>query len=336
MSDNIFKQAYELIKDSKSVLIVGHIRPDGDALSSISALSLIVSSLGKNFQVLAQDKPQDSFSYLPFFSKIRDDKEIVLVKGSLESQFDLILVADCGSLARTNLSEEILVFRKSGGKVIEFDHHPHIDDYADIEIRFPELSSTAELVYNFIVSNGIDFSRDLADCVLTGILTDTGNFLYPSASDNTMAAASAALAAGARYKKILDYTNRNKDMAMVKLWGLALENLRLNSKYQMAVSVIKREEINEVLQGEERGAAGESELFNGLAGFLSNISGAKAVLLIYEDSKGGVKGSLRSTSNGYAVDKLARALGGGGHEKAAGFSLAGRLEKINDNWCLVN
>jgi len=339
MRESLVK-AYEIMRSSRRILLVAHLRPDGDALSSVLALRLIVSELGKESFVFCKDKNPELFDYLPGFSHIHGSVEsLQQAIGRNEDwyqYFDLIVVADCGSLARTALVEEIKVFKRQGGKIIEFDHHPRIDDYADLEIRYPELSSTAELVYNFIVANKIMFSRELADCILTGILTDTGNFLYPSASDATMQAASASLEAGAHYAKIVNYTLRNKDVAMIKMWGLALERLRLNPRYQIATSVITRDDILQIFGSDNLDSAAESDFFSGLAGFLSNLAGAKAIMLLYEDQRGLVKGSLRSTPDGILVDKLARALGGGGHERASGFALPGRLVQKGKDWLVVN
>ncbi len=332
-------QAYEMMGAARRILIVAHLRPDGDALAAVAALRLLSVSLNKETFVFCRDKNKKLFDYLPGFEEIESDwedcKKHAGFNGGLIEFFDLVIVADCGSLARTALASEILEFKQAGGKIIEFDHHPRVDEYADLEIRQPELSSTSELIYNFIAANKLPFTRDLANCVLTGILTDTGNFLYPSATDATMKAASAALAAGAHYAKIVNYTLRNKDVAMIKMWGLALERLHLNSRYQVAVSVIARADIDKLLEQENLDSAAESDLFSGLAGFLSNLAGAKAVLLLHEDRSGLVKGSLRSTPGGFLVNKLARALGGGGHERAAAFSLPGRLEKRGRNWEVI-
>lgn len=340
LNDPKLKHAYQMMQAASHILFVAHLWPDGDALSSVCALRLCVASMGKDSRAFCQDKNPAMFDYLPGFADIADNindiKKLSQISDGLIEAFDLIVVCDCGSLARTALTKEIKEFKEAGGKIIEFDHHPQVDDYADLEIRNPEISSTSELVYDFIVANNITFTREMADCVLTGILTDTGNFLYPSATETTMKAASAALAAGAHYAKIMTYTLQNKDMTVIKLWGLALGRLRLNKKYQIAVSVLGRADIDAVLKAGNVDNTAESELFSGLAGFLSNMAGAKAILLLYEDQNGLIKGSLRSTANGMFVDKLARALGGGGHERAAGFAFPGRLIKDGPNWQVVN
>jgi phosphoesterase RecJ-like protein len=333
-------QAYEMMAAASSILIIAHLHPDGDALSSVAALRLMTKDLGKKTACYCKQKNPQLFDYLPGFQAIESDWESLQnkydFKDNIIDKFDLVIVADCGSLARTALIQEIKDYKQAGGKIIEFDHHPRIYEYADLEIRYPDLSSTAELIYQFIITNKIFLSRELADCVLTGILTDTGNFLYPSASDETLKAAAATLEAGARYSKIVSYTLQNKDMAVVKMWGLALERLKINSRYQIVTAVITRTDIKDILGREGSDMASKSDLFSGLSGFLSNLAGAKAILLLYEEESGCVKGSLRSTSNGFMVDKLARALGGGGHKRASGFSVPGHLEKIGNNWQVIN
>jgi phosphoesterase RecJ-like protein len=333
-------EAYQMMRSAKRILIIAHLRPDGDALSSVAAIRLVAKDLFKDTACYCKDKNQELFNYLPGFSKIESDwNQLKLdqgVKTSLIEKFDLVIVNDCGSLVRTALVEEINEYKSRGGKIIEFDHHPRIDKYADLEIRYPELSSTAELIYRFIIANNIKLSKELADCILTGILTDTDNLLYPSANQDTLKAVASALTAGAHYSKIVRYTLKNKDMSVVKMWGIALDRLKINQRYQVATSVITRQDIQEILGNENMDSAAESDLFSGLAGFLSNLAGAQAIALIYEDINGFIKGSLRSTSNGFMVDKLARALGGGGHERASGFSFPGHLEKRGDYWIVIN
>lgn len=331
--------AYQIMQAAAGILFVSHLRPDGDALSSLSALRLIAERLGQKTVAFAKDQHPKVFNYLPAFNTIiacnNELKEKYGKVAVWQNHFNLIIVTDCGSLARTALSEEILEFRSLGGKVIEFDHHPKIDDYADLELRDPALSSTAELVYNFIIANDIKFDRLLADCVLTGIMSDTGNLLYPSATQATMKASSAALAAGARYAKILQAVSGDKSVAVMKLWGLVLDRVQLNSQYEIAIALVTRADIQEIFPKNLLEPSLESEIFSDLIAFLSNYAGVKAVMLLHEDDKGYVKGSLRSTVDGYLVDGLARALGGGGHERAAGFAVPGRLKQVAGLWQVV-
>lgn len=330
------KQAYSMMCEASRILFVSHLRPDGDALSSLCALGLIADRLGKKKKIFAQGQGSQAFDYLPgFFSIVSSYEAIVNNEGNWIEDFDLMVVTDCGALSRTALETQILKFKSQGGKIIEFDHHPRIDDYASLELRDPSLSSTAELVYNFIVINNIELDRDLADCILTGIMADTGNLLYPSATGDTLQVSSSALAAGARYAKILQAVSGGKNLAVMKLWGLVINRLQLNKSYQLAISIVTQKDIREIFKKEFLDTATESELFSDLVGFLSNHAGVKGVLLLHEDRNGFVKGSLRSTAEGFMVNKLAQALGGGGHERAAGFAISGKFKQIDNFWQIV-
>jgi phosphoesterase RecJ-like protein len=336
--ENKLQSAYQMIKAAKGILLISHLRPDGDALSSLCALKLIIDRLAINNWSFCEDKHPAVFDYLPGFYDVINDKSDLLKKLQTNSlitdKIDLIIVTDCGSLARTALGGEIKEWQKQGVKIIEIDHHPKVDEYADLEIRDESLSSSAELVFEFIHSNQINFDRLLADCVLTGVMSDTGNFLYPSASKRTMQIASMALSAGAAYAKILQAVAGDKNLLIMKLWGLVLERLQLNPRYSLATAVITRQDLTRLFVDYHLDSATEGELFSNLVSFLSNYAGAKAVMLLHEDGRGFVKGSLRSTADGYLVNRLARALGGGGHERAAGFAIEGQLI-YNGNWQIV-
>lgn len=340
LKEEKLQKAYQIIKSSDKVLLIGHLRPDGDALSSVCALQIILKKLNKQVSSFCAGKQIDLFNFLPGFSDIIGSQDsffnIFLRDKKLINSFDLIIVSDCGSLARTSLSKEIIDFKKDGGMIIEFDHHPKIDDYSDLEIREVNLSSTAELIYDFIETNKIEFNKSLADCILTGLMSDTGNFLYPSATDRTMKIASKSLLAGARYTKVFQAVAGSKDLSAIKLWGLVLDRLQFNPKYDLVFSVVSRKDLNNIFFEKKIDRSEESELFSNLVGFLSNSAEAKIVMLIYEDRDGNIKGSLRSAPNGYPVNKLAQFFGGGGHEKAAGFSFPGKLAKVEKNWQVLD
>ena len=171
--------------------------------------------------------------------------------------------------------------------------------------------------------------KNIADCILTGILTDTGNFLYSATSQKSINIASEMLLYGARFPRIVKNTLYNKSLPAMKVWGLALNNLKINKKYNFAFSVLTLAEI-------EKFSSDESEdVFDSISGFLSNLYGVKGVLFLREEKGGKLKGSLRSAHPKVDVSKLASRLGGGGHAKASGFVLKGKIEKEGNNWVVI-
>jgi len=339
--------AYEKIKAAENILLVTHERPDGDGLATLCAMSVFLDTLGKNQTLYCSDPAQDFFSFLPNINKLISDKTMFsarrnatpCVPSNLPTsatgtqsiaflQFDLIIIIDCGCLARTSLVEEI----KNRGKnqfVIEFDHHPKIEDYSDLEIR-ATISSAAEVLYHFFILNNLEINKNIANCLLTGILTDTGNLLFDSVTEETIKISSTLLLRGATFPKITQKTLRNKSLGAMKAWGKILDNLKLNEKYNIAFSALSYEEINKI-----KDEFGTENLFDAATDILNNVDGVKAVIFLREEELGKIRGSLRTKNSAVDVSRLAAYLGGGGHPRAAAFRLPGNIIKTETGWKII-
>lgn len=315
------KEIFKKIKSGKKVLLVIHENADGDAVSSLCAISLLLDDWKKSYYCYCSTVAPEQFRYLPNFEKIKTN----LVQQSF-SDFDIIILLDCAVVSRSGLETE-MAGRHHGQTLISFDHHPETENKVDFDLRDDNASSTTEMIYNFFEINQVVLNKNLANCLLTGILTDTANFLYPSTSINTVKIASSLLSAGANLFQIVKSTWQNKSLEAMKIWGIALMNLQINEKYNIAYSVIT---TNDIGQFEKN----ELEL-DGIAGFLSNLYGVRAILFLYEEKTGLIKGSLRTAQSDIDVSKLARELGGGGHAKASGFKIEGKLINHDNGWKIV-
>lgn len=329
-----YELAHKKIREANKILLLTHRRPDGDAVSSICAFTLFLDTLHKEYAAFCYDPPSSTFYFLENIEKINTappafpDKNKEPGGPEINFQdFEVIVVLDCGSLYRTGIGEEILRHKNEDQLVIEFDHHPKVEDNGDLEIRMPEASSTTEVLYYFFRENNVVITKKMADCILTGILTDTANFLHPTTTQNAINIASNMLLRGAAFPKITKYTWQNKTLSSMKLWGTALDNLTINKRYNIAFTVLTLEEIKKYKEGEE--------IFDAIAGFLSNLSEVKAVLFLREEEKGKIKGSLRTSRPEVDVSKLAAFLGGGGHAKASGFMIEGNIEKTKKGWRII-
>ncbi|MFW5888266.1 MAG: DHH family phosphoesterase [Patescibacteria group bacterium] len=329
-----YRLAYNKIKEADNILLLTHQRPDGDALSSMCAFTLLLDRLHKNYAAFCYDRPSAAFHFLPNIEKITTvppefGKESGKKQsGKYFSDFDLIIILDCGSIHRTGLGEEIIRHKDQDQFLLEFDHHPKVEDEGDLEIRKPEAASTTEVLYYFFQKNNITIDKDIANCILTGILTDTANFLHPTTTKNSMNIASKMLLSGAYFPKITKSTWQNKTISSMKLWGIALDNLKINKRYNIAFTVLTLDDIEKYKEN--------GEAFDSIAGFLSNIGGElKAVLFLREEEKGKIKGSLRAIDPTMDVSKLANYFGGGGHAKASGFMIEGSIEKTEKGWKII-
>lgn len=327
-----YQKAYQKITAANRILLVTHYNPDGDSLSALCAMAELLEQLGKNYLALAPTEPSAVFYFLPHFEKIRHFTEKPKLSDGQSlghenfRRFDLIIVMDCGSIGRTLLTEEIKQ-RSAGQFLIEFDHHPKIDDYADLEIREPAAAAACEILYYFFQANRVKINKHLANCLLTGILTDTGNFLFPSTTEGTVKIASEMLGHGARLPKIMENTLRNKSLAAMRLWGKVMAGLKINDKYNIAVTTITEEEAS--------GRGIDREDVDGISNFLGNLYGVRAVLFLRQEAGGKIRGNFRTADPAVDVSRLARILGGGGHAKAAGFTIEGRLERTEKGWKIV-
>ena len=325
-----FQLAYQLIRVARRILIIGHTSPDADALSSIGAMVDLSSALGADVFAFADKKAQGTYDFIPHVEKI-----VSLAPADLRV-FDVILVLDCGALSRTALEERFRKLMSLPGEsrpyVIEFDHHQPVETYADLEIKLTEKASTTEIIHQFFKVNDLEINKEVANCILIGLMTDTGHFLHASSSREAIGVSSEMLLAGASLPKIIDHTVHNKSFAALKVWGRALENMRFNKETGLASSALSAAELHDLMTPQEKEA--NADLFGDIVSFLASLAGVRVALLLREEDDK-VKGSLRTNDDEIDVAKIAAGYGGGGHKKASGFSVKGRLEKTETGWKVI-
>jgi bifunctional oligoribonuclease and PAP phosphatase NrnA len=325
--------AYQQLCRAKRILIVSHTSPDADALASIGAMIAVAQSLKLDVSAFADKKPVDTYSFIPNEFLISSEEP-----GDL-SQFDIILILDCGSISRTGLEARLrtLLKAETEGRVIkrpyiiEFDHHQPLENYADLEIRLPEKASTTEIIYHFLKANDLEITKDLSSCILIGLMTDTGHFLHANSSQEAIAVSSEMLLRGASLPKIVSHTVNNKSFVSLKIWGRALENMHFNAETGLASSGLTAAELASLLKPD---TAYSLDLFGDIVSFLSTLNGVKVALLLREEG-GMIKGSLRTNDEEIDVSILAQNFGGGGHKKAAGFSIAGHIARTEKGWKVI-
>lgn len=325
--------AYNQLRQARRILIVGHTSPDADALASMGAMIEITQALKADIYAFADKKPEETYNFIPnealVFSEAPDDLR----------QFEVILILDCGSISRTGLEARLRTLLKADAQgqlvkrpfLIEFDHHQPQEAYADLEIRLPDKASTTEIIYHFLKENHLEITKELANCILIGLMTDTGHFLHANSSREAIAVSSEMLLRGASLPKIVSHTVNNKSFSSLKIWGRALENMHFNVETGLASSGLTAQELVSLLEPE---AILGLDLFGDIVSFLSTLNGVKVALLLREEGDK-IKGSLRTNQDGVDVAAIARSFGGGGHQKAAGFSLAGRLSRTDNGWKVI-
>ena len=303
-----FKQATELINQSQNILLTMHERMDGDDGGALLAVGSQLEKMGKHVTYAIKKGVPPYLSFLPGSEKIVDD--------ITELNFDLLITFGCSVLSRTgSLKIENLKL-----KIINIDHHPDNTNFGNVNLVDAKKSSVAELVYDFFLFNKWEVTKDIATCLLTGIITDTGSFMHSNTQSSTLKAAAELMRHGAHVNKIVKQTYKSKTPAVLKAWGKAMENSFYDDKHKIIYSVMTDTDLEEF----EKLPLGS---FEGFAETLNTLPQAKFAMFLRQDGEV-IKGSLRSdTFKDVDVSKIAHIFGGGGHKLAAGFSVAGKLMK---------
>lgn len=308
MIDN-FDQAKNLIELSENILLTMHERMDGDDGGSVLALLHHLEKMGKKVDAAIKKGVPKSLSFLPGSHKISDDIS--------HQNYDLVITCGCGTFERTG-SDKI---KNLSSKIINIDHHPDNKMFGDVNIVNSGKSSVAELVYDFFVYNNWPITKEVATCLLTGIITDTGSFKHSNTQSSTLKTSGELLRRGAELSKIIKHTYKNKTAKDLIAWGKAFKNTFYDSTSKIIYSVMSEEDLQKLEKNLQQ------NVFEGFVETLNTVPEAKFAMFLKQDGQI-IKGSLRSEADkGIDVSQIAKIFGGGGHKLAAGFSLAGKLVK---------
>ena len=330
---------FNKIQTAQHILVITHQNPDGDGLGALSALAQYLQSINKDYQLFCRDLAPPNYQFLPRLHQLISDPLIFS-----KQTFDLIIVLDTSSLDYAGIEEMLRPLPKAparqytgtgGGDqplaevsypytLVNIDHHLTNNNFGQLNLVQNTASSASEIIYDLLRLWQVAITKEIATALLNGIIFDTGAFSNAATSLYSLQVASHLLNLGARHKEINENILRNKSLSLLKLWGIAFERLVYNEKYQVAFTVLTLDDFR-IYNVEPEAAAGLSNFFNELAG-------AKVILVLTEPEEGLIKGSLRTTTDEVDVGKLVQKWGGGGHKKAAGFSLKGKLVYNEGRW----
>ena len=299
------KRAAKKILDSNSILVVSHKRPDGDSIGSQIGLVLGLKKLKKKVDCLNEDPVPEMFSFLK-------GRELIKTSFKTQKKTDLIVCLDISNAERAgdNLSSLI---NGSGTFTINIDHHVSNEMFGDFNIVDKDASSTSELVFKLLKALRVDPDRQIADALLTGIVTDTGSFRYSNVSGITLKTAADLLDLGG------DISNISTNVYMSK----PLSKVRLASKMLERIEIIKDKAFSYLLKDDFIKLGAKMEYTDGLVNEILNIDGINFAVLLTEESDSFSRMSFRSKSDKYDANLFAGRFNGGGHKFAAG----GRLNE---------
>jgi bifunctional oligoribonuclease and PAP phosphatase NrnA len=298
-----------VIEKSNRILIIPHKNPDGDAIGGALGLFQIFTNLKKEPEVVCFDSPPAVYSFLPNSGKVK------VGLGNLN--YDCVFILDSGATHLTGFRESHPRLFDKSMEVINIDHHPSNDFYGKYNLVITEAASATAILYELCAAINLPVDRNTATCFLTGIYTDTGSFMHSNTDSATLNIAARLLAKGADLRTISKDIFNTTAVSTMHLWGRVMRNI-YKTDDGVAMSVITKKDFDDT-------GADYSEM-TGAIDFVNSVPGARySVVLTERDGK--VKGSLRTLKEEVDVAKIAGEFGGGGHTKAAGFTLAGQLEK---------
>ena len=299
---------------ARNILLVSDSRADGDSLGSVTALA---------HHLVAQNKRACIFvgrPVTPTLQFLLPGHELLIGEDALTGHsFDLIITCDFSSPEQSAIGSFLERARRSDKQqLVVIDHHATNTHFGDINIVVPDASANTEVLFFIFKYFGWKIEKPIAESLLTGLLYDTGNFSNASTTHSTLKMAAELMLCGAKLHKITSMLQRNKSVDVLRFWGQLLLRLRPAIDQSLAVTFATLNDFSSHGLGQEA--------LEGLANFLNSLADTDAIMVLKEEEST-VKGSLRTTKDSVDVSKMARLFGGGGHRKAAGFTLSGKLQE---------
>lgn len=282
-------------------VLTSHARPDGDAVGSALACCQILRRMGKQADVVLHDGVPRIYRSLPFADQ-------VLQADRIGGNYEAAIILECDSIHRTRLQG------LENRYLISIDHHVSGRPFAHVNWIDPHAVATGEMVFRLAREAGTPFSPEMATCLYTALMTDTGSFMFQGTNEHTFALARELVLAGADPSHCARSIYFAHSVAKMRLLGEALRNL--NTESGMGWTWVTQEQMQR--------CGARDEDCEGLVNYVLSIGEVEVAALLRELPDGRFRVSLRSKGN-LDVAHVAESFGGGGHECASGCSVEGPL-----------
>ena len=300
---NTLPEVLDALRSRSRWVVTSHARPDGDAVGSVLGCIQILRAMGKHADGYLGDILPFIYRHLPGAADLRP--------GPVDpAHYDGVVVLECSNLQRTNLAGLESLFS------VSIDHHETFTEFAAVNYVVPSAAATAELIYHLAQLAAVPITRDIATCLYTAMLTDTGSFCYSSTNAETFAFAREMVLAGADPAAVAQEVYFSNPAAKMHLLGRALSHLHC----QGSISWMH------VSEADMHASGATEQDCEGLVNWALSIHGIEATAFFREIADTGCyRVSLRSKGR-IDVSRIAQTFGGGGHTCASGHDIAGPLE----------
>ncbi len=302
LSQNPIDTVLRAIDQAERLLLTAHARPDGDAVGGLLACWMMLRQMGKQADMVLSDRVPYIYRSLPCASQIRQVSRV-------EGDYDAVILLECDGIARTRL--EGLQNRM----MINIDHHTSGRPFAAVNWIDGSACAVAEMIYKLADRAGVPISPEMATCIYTAMLSDTGSFRYEGTDAQTFELARELVRKGADPVRIAQDVYFSNPLAKIRLLGAALANLHHDGR--LAWLWVSENDM-------DRNHAVEEDC-EGIVNYAVGIEGIEVAVFLRELRDRRVRLSLRSKGR-VNVATIAERFGGGGHENASGCTLDGPLE----------
>jgi phosphoesterase RecJ-like protein len=299
------QSAGQIIQDAQRILVISHIRPDGDAVGSVLGLGLALLAAGKNVQMILEDGVPKSFRHL-----IGSDR----INKRAEDPYDCCVVVDCSDLTRTGK-----IFSDGSCPDINIDHHNTNLNFARVNLVDSKATATTEILARLLPAWNLAIDLPIAEALLTGLITDTLGFRVSGMSPGTLRIAADLFETGADLPTLYTKALLTRSYQAARYWGTGLSALQLKDRLLWTRLTLEDRHTADY-PGRD-----DADLIN----ILQTINDADIFVIFIEQTNDSVKVSWRARP-GFDVSKIALQFGGGGHKPAAGAEIQGSVDEVID------
>lgn len=310
MVKNQYQDVLTYIGKSEKILVISHRKPDADTLGAAIALRIWLGSLGKEITLACIDEPGQGLEFFPHINEYVTDFDV--------QNYDLRIIVDAGASYMTNFHLKYPDFFEAAVPIINIDHHASNDNFGLLNIVDAAAASTTVILYRMFKDLNVNIDADIATCLLAGIYGDTGGFMHSNTDKEVYQISADLMSQGANVKEIIKSLFKSKSLETLKLWGKVLEKVQVTNE-GVVMSVVRDEDYEQI--------GSTPENLSGVVDYLNMVPDAKFAVLLNEDRKGNVKGSFRTRQLDLDLSRIAAVFGGGGHPKASGFMLPGKIQE---------
>jgi bifunctional oligoribonuclease and PAP phosphatase NrnA len=310
VTNSKFEEIAQILREHQRFAVLGHVRPDGDALGSQLAVALSLQALGKELRVWNEDGMLEKYSFLP-------SAEFLTKPPSIPEDFDVAIALDTAIQNRLGTA---LAAVRSAKIWINIDHHVSNPGYGDVIYVDSSAPATGEIIFRLIKSEGLPFNRDIAENLYAAISTDTGSFQYPKTSAHTFEIAAELIRTGLDVGRLSQLLYENYPRRRLELLRELLRTMRFQEEGRVAsfsLTLKAAAELDVLPEDNE-----------GLIDHLRAIHGVIVAVFFEELSDGKVRVSMRSKTDAVDVCAICQKFGGGGHALAAGARVVGTLPEV--------